>query len=81
MATTRSTAVGSQKIIKNWRECCKSLSKVDRARMLRKVGSVLVIDNEALMCAKDAVNKNAVVDCGNNGGFAQSSRANRVETG
>lgn len=48
------------------------------------MGSVLVVDKEALMCVKDAKSavqqrqqkKGTVVDCGNNRVVAQSSHAN-----
>ena len=47
--TTCSTDKGPQKSKKNWREVCEYLhSRVDRTRILRKVGCVLEVDLEAL---------------------------------
>ena len=43
-----STSVGSQKMTKNWREAVKYLHRVDRARFLRRDGSVLTCSWEAL---------------------------------
>ena len=48
-ATACPTNIGSQKSIKNWREAVKYLNgSVDRARLLRKSGSVLTLDMVAL---------------------------------
>ena len=43
-----STSIGSQKMIKKWREAVKYLHRVDRARVLRRDGSVLTCNWEAL---------------------------------
>ena len=52
--TPCSTGIGSQKENKNWREICKYLqSRVDRTRILRKVGNVLVCNLEALRQEKE----------------------------
>ena len=42
------TSVRSQKNIKSWREAVKYLPSVDRARILRKSGSVLTLNMVAL---------------------------------
>ena len=48
-ATTCPTSVRSQKDIKSWREVVKYLhNNVDRARFLRKKGTVLTLDMVAL---------------------------------
>ena len=48
-ATSDSAIVGSQKERKNWRESVKYLhSRVDRARFLRREGSVMVVNLAAL---------------------------------
>ena len=47
--TTCSLGNGPQKTRKNWREVCEYLhSRVDRTRILRKVGCVLEVNMEAL---------------------------------
>ena len=48
--TSCSTGMGPQKNIKNVRECCKYLTSrnIDRTRIWRKVGNVLVVDRVAL---------------------------------
>ena len=47
--TTCSTGKGPQKTKKNWREVCEYLhSRVDRTRILRKVGCVLEVNMAAL---------------------------------
>ena len=47
--TMCSTGIGPQKRKNNWREVCEYLhSRVDRTRILRKVGCVLEVDLEAL---------------------------------
>ena len=44
-----STGIGSQKMKKNWRETCEYLhNRIDRTRILRKVGCVLEVNMEAL---------------------------------
>ena len=55
--TSCSIGVGPYKNIKNVRECCQYLTsrKIDRTRIWRKVGNVLVVDKEALeQSVKDA---------------------------
>ena len=47
-ATTCPTSVRSQKNIKSWREAVNYLPRVDRARFLRKSGSVLTLNMVAL---------------------------------
>ena len=49
-ATSCSTGIGSQKENKNLREICKYLNdnRIDRTRILRKMGNVLVCDLVAL---------------------------------
>ena len=48
--TVCSASVRSLKENKNWREVCEDLQnrKIDRTRVLRRVGNVLVVDVEAL---------------------------------
>ena len=47
--TMCSTSTGPQKTKKNWREVCEYLrNRVERTRILRKVGSVLEVDLVAL---------------------------------
>ena len=54
-ATLCSARIGPQKEKKNLREICEYLSKnrIDRTRILRRVGYVLVIDTEALELVKE----------------------------
>ena len=53
-ATYCSAGVGSYKEKKNWREDVKYLhSRVDRARILRREGSVITCDLAALRQAKE----------------------------
>ena len=55
--TSCSTGGGPYKNIKNVRECCQYLTsrKIDRTRIWRKVGNVLVVDKEPLeQSVKDA---------------------------
>ena len=47
-AISYSANTESQKNIKNWREAMKYLSRVDRAGVLRRMGSVLTLDKVAL---------------------------------
>ena len=48
-ATSDSATVGSRKEKKNWREFVKYLhSRVDRARFLRREGSVMIVNLAAL---------------------------------
>ena len=47
-AATCPTSVRSQKNIKSWREAVKYIPSVDRARFLRKSGSVLTLNMVAL---------------------------------
>ena len=54
-ATVCSTSIGSQKMIKNWREAVKHFHRVDRARFLRRDGSVITCDWEALRQEMDTV--------------------------
>ena len=54
-ATLCSARIGPQKEKKNLREICEYLSqnRIDRTRILRRVGDVLVIDMEALEFVKE----------------------------
>ena len=47
-ATRCSTGIGPYKNIKNWREAAEYLHRVDRARILRREGSVITCSLEAL---------------------------------
>ena len=47
-ATRCSTGIGPYKTIKNWREAAEYLHRVDRARILRREGSVITCSLEAL---------------------------------
>ena len=72
----------SQKSIKNWREAVKYLPRVDRAGVLRWMGSVLTLDKVALRRAMEREyagqwqRKGAAVECSNSG-VAHSSRSSR----
>ena len=56
--TTCSVGTGPQKMKKNWREVCEHLhNRVDRTRILRKVGGVLEVNLVALEQVK--MEKNA----------------------
>ena len=47
--TMCSAGIGSQKMKKNWREICEYLrNRIDRTRILRKVGCFLEVNMEAL---------------------------------
>ena len=72
----------SQKSIKSWREAVKYLPRVDRAGVLKRVGSVLTLDQVALRRAIEREyagqrqRKGAAVECSNSG-VAHSSRSSR----
>ena len=55
-ATPCSAAAGSNRLVKEWRESVKYLHNVDRARIMRRRGSVLTIDMEALRQEKERIN-------------------------
>ena len=55
-ATICSIGIGSQKNTKNWREAMKYLRRVDRARFLRRDGSDLTCNWEALRQEMEKVN-------------------------
>ena len=84
-ATPCSAAARSSRIVKEWRESVKYLRRIDRARLMRRCGSVLTIDLAALRQVKEKNNvdqwqqqkKEAAVDCSNKG-VTQSSRASRA---
>ena len=84
-ATPCSAAARSSRIVKEWRESVKYLRSIDRARLMRRCGSVLTIDMAALRQVKEKNDadqrqqqkKAAAVDCSNKG-VTQSSRANRA---
>ena len=75
----------SHKSIKNWREAVKYLPRVDRAGVLRRMGSVLTLDKVALRRAMEREYagqrqwKGAAVECSNSG-VAHSSRSSRGGT-
>ena len=72
----------SHKSIKNWREAMKYLPRIDRAGVLRRMGSVLTLDKVALRreMEKEYIwqrqRKVTIVECSNSG-FAHSSRSSR----
>ena len=84
-ATPCSAAAKSNRVVKEWRESVKYLRSIDRARLMRRCGSVLKIDMAALRQVKEKNDadqrqqqkKAAAVDCSNRG-VTQSSRANRA---
>ena len=51
--TTCSINTRSNKIVKEWRESAKYLPRMDRARIMRRCGSVLTIDMAALRQVKE----------------------------
>ena len=84
-ATPCSAAARSSRVVKEWRESVKYLCRIDRARLVRRCGSVLTIDMAALRQVKEKNDadqrqqqkKAAAVDCSKTG-VTQSSRANRA---
>ena len=74
-ATPCSVAARSSRIVKEWRESVKYLRRIDRARLMRRCGSVLMIDMAALRQVKEKSNADqrqqqkraAAVDCSNKG--------------
>ena len=48
-ATTRSTVVRSNRLAKEWKEGCKTPSRLARARIVAQQDSVIKMDREALM--------------------------------
>ena len=83
-ATPCSAAGRSSRIVKEWRESVKYLHSIDRARLIRRCGSVLTIHMAALRQVKEKSTadhrqqqkKAAAVDCSNKG-VTQSSCTNR----
>ena len=84
-ATPSSAAARSSRIVKEWRESVKYLRSIDRARLMRRCGSVLTINMADLRQVKEKSNadqrqqqkKAAAIDCSNKG-VTQSSCANRA---
>ena len=84
-ATSCLTSVRSNRIVKEWRESVKYLRSIDRARLMRRCGSVLTVNMAALRQMKERSiadqrqqqKKAAAVDCSNKG-VTQSSRTNRA---
>ena len=84
-ATPCSAAARSSRIVKEWRESVKYLRSIDRARLMRRCGSVLTISMAALRQVKEKSSadqrhqqkKAAAADCSNKG-VTQSSRTNRA---
>ena len=72
-ATISSANAKSHKNIKNWREAVKYLPRVDRAGVLRRMGSVLTLDKVTLRHAMEREyvgqqqRKGAAVECSNSG--------------
>ena len=52
-ATACSSDTKSHKNIKNWREAAKYLPRIDRAGVLRRSGSVLILEKVALRRAME----------------------------
>ena len=81
-AISYSANTESYKNIRSWREAVKYLPRVDRAGVLRRMGSVLTLDKVALrrVMEKEYTSqrqrKGAAVECSNSG-VAHSSRSNR----
>ena len=84
-ATPCSATARSNKIVKEWRESVKYLRSIDRGRLMRRCGSLLMIDMAALRQVKEKnapdqrqqQKKAAAVDCSNKR-VTQSFRANRA---
>ena len=51
-ATTRSAAIGSNSVTREWRAICKTLNSVDGKNIVMWQGSVLKTTKEALMHVK-----------------------------
>ena len=84
-ATPCSATMRSSRIVNEWRESVKYLHSIDRARLMRRCGSVLTIDMAALRQVKEKSNADqrqqqkgaATIDCSNKG-VTQSSHPNRA---
>ena len=84
-ATPCMASARSRRIVKEWRESVKYLRNIDRARLMRRCGSVLIVNMAALWQMKERSianqwqqqQKAATIDCSNKG-VTQSSRTNRA---
>ena len=87
-STVYSTDAESYKNIKSWREVAKYLPRVDKVGILRRSGSILILEKVVLRCAMEKEyigqqqREKAVVKCSNSG-VAHSSHSshggNRLE--
>ena len=57
MAVTCPTNVGSMGLLSRWRAVCKTLSDVDRTRIVRRDGPVLSINVEALVQCEEKIRR------------------------